>query len=234
MVDGRDSAWRNRAPGPHAHRNTARQAMDSLWTEACGQQKQSNDPATTSIAPIRQLLGAADAQMAHHATFSTAPAHQLLGSANQQEHWPQRPTESSNPTQHAKGRTGDCPGPRKGTTTQRNVTQGGGGGALMETAQGPSRGRSSSTGRRARGLRGRAVEEGVHTAGDHVVRTPPSPRPPSQRDPHPPTPVSRGGVKDRGWAARSRTTICPPPPPHPVPLIPPTPALPRQAIRAPQ
>ena len=46
---------------------------------------------------------------------------------HQQEHRPQRPTESSNPTQHAKGRTGDCPGPRKGTTTRQNVTQGGGG-----------------------------------------------------------------------------------------------------------
>ena len=44
MVDGRDSAWRNRAPGPHAHRNTARQAMDSKWTEMCGQQKHLNDP----------------------------------------------------------------------------------------------------------------------------------------------------------------------------------------------
>ena len=43
---------------------------------------------------------------------------------HQQEHRPQRPTESSNPTQHAKGRTGDCPGPRKGATTRRNVTQG--------------------------------------------------------------------------------------------------------------
>ena len=32
--------------------------------------------------PIRQLLGAGDAQTAHHATFSTAPTHQLLGSAN--------------------------------------------------------------------------------------------------------------------------------------------------------
>ena len=30
--------------------------------------------------------------------------------------------------QHAEGRTGDCPGPRKGATTRRNVTQGGGGG----------------------------------------------------------------------------------------------------------
>ena len=39
---GLDSAWRNRALGPH--RNTARQAMDGLWTEVCGQQKQSNDP----------------------------------------------------------------------------------------------------------------------------------------------------------------------------------------------
>ena len=32
---------------------------------------------------------------------------------HQQEHRPQRPTESSDPTQHAKGRTGDCPGPVK-------------------------------------------------------------------------------------------------------------------------
>ena len=39
-------------------------------------------PATTSTCSIRQLLGAADAQTAHHATFSTAPTHQLLGSAN--------------------------------------------------------------------------------------------------------------------------------------------------------
>ena len=44
---------------------------------------------------------------------------------HQQEHQPQRPRERSDPTQYAKGRTGDCPGPRKGTTTRRNVTQGG-------------------------------------------------------------------------------------------------------------
>ena len=44
---------------------------------------------------------------------------------HQQEHRPQRPTESSDPTQHAKGRTGDRLGPRKGATTRRNVTQGG-------------------------------------------------------------------------------------------------------------
>ena len=46
---------------------------------------------------------------------------------HQQEHRPQRPSERSDPTQHAKGRAGDCPGPRKGATTRRNVTQGGGG-----------------------------------------------------------------------------------------------------------
>ena len=45
---------------------------------------------------------------------------------HQQEHRPQRPTESSDPTQHAKGRTGECPGPRKETDTRRNVTQAGG------------------------------------------------------------------------------------------------------------
>ena len=44
MVDSRDNAWRSRAPGPHAQGKTARQVVDSLWTEACGQQKQSNDP----------------------------------------------------------------------------------------------------------------------------------------------------------------------------------------------
>ena len=32
---------------------------------------------------------------------------------HQQEHQPQRPTESSDPTQRANGRTGDCPGPVK-------------------------------------------------------------------------------------------------------------------------
>ena len=57
-----------------------------LWT-ACGQRRvdsknSQTTPATTSTSSIRQLLGAADAQTAHHATFSTGPTHQLLGSAN--------------------------------------------------------------------------------------------------------------------------------------------------------
>ena len=51
-----------------------------LWT-ACGQRcvdskNSQTTPATTSTSSIRQLLGAADAQMAHPATSSTAPAHQ--------------------------------------------------------------------------------------------------------------------------------------------------------------
>ena len=41
-------------------------------------------------------------------------------------------TESSNPTQHAKRRAGDCPGPCKETATRRNVTQGGGGGGTPQ------------------------------------------------------------------------------------------------------
>ena len=55
MGDGPDSAWRNRAPGPH--RNTARQAMDGLWTEVCGQQKQSNDPGSNQHSPSTPTTG---------------------------------------------------------------------------------------------------------------------------------------------------------------------------------
>ena len=66
----------------------------------------------------------------HTMPHSTQPQHTNYGAPrtrkrHQQEHRPQRPTESSDPTQHAKGRMGDCPGPRKGATTRRNVTQGG-------------------------------------------------------------------------------------------------------------
>ena len=46
------------------------------------------------------------------------------GKQHQKEHRRQRPTKRNDPTQRAKGRTGDCPGPRKETTTRRNVTRG--------------------------------------------------------------------------------------------------------------
>ena len=62
---------------------------------------------------------------------------------HQQKHRPQRPTQRSDPTQHAKGRTGDCPGPRKETTTRRNVTQGGGGGGTCSFCAFPSFGFSA-------------------------------------------------------------------------------------------
>ena len=62
---------------------------------------------------------------------------------HQQEYRPQRPTESSDPTQHAKGRTGDCPGPRKETTTRRSVTRGG---ALAANSSGPPLVDGGSTG----------------------------------------------------------------------------------------
>ena len=54
-VDGRDNAWRNRAPGLHAHRNTARQATDGLWAEVCGRQKQSNDNYSAPLTRTRHI-----------------------------------------------------------------------------------------------------------------------------------------------------------------------------------
>ena len=39
------------------HRNTARQAMDGLWTEARGQQKQSNDPGNNQHILNTPLIG---------------------------------------------------------------------------------------------------------------------------------------------------------------------------------
>ena len=77
---------------------------------------------------------------------------------HQQEHWPQRPTERSNLTQHAKGRTGDCPGPRKETTTSRNVTQGSEGGRYRADPQS----RASADDPNLQGQEGRCTG-GAHT-----------------------------------------------------------------------
>ena len=110
MVYGRDSAWRNRAPGPH--RNTARQAMDGLRTEVCGQQKQSNDPHNNQHNPQYANYWAPLTRKRHIPPHSAQPRHTdhwalRTRKRHQQEHRPQRPTERSDPTQHAKGRTGD-------------------------------------------------------------------------------------------------------------------------------
>ena len=48
---------------------------------------------------------------------------------HQQKHRPQQLPKRNDPTQHAKGRTGDCPGPYKETAIRGNVTQGGGAGS---------------------------------------------------------------------------------------------------------
>ena len=77
-------------------------------------------------------VGAAKTAQRPLITTTTTPRHTdywapRTRKRHQQEHRPQRPTERSDPTQHAKGRTGDCPGPCKETTTRRNVTRGGGG-----------------------------------------------------------------------------------------------------------
>ena len=64
------------------------------------------------------------------ATTSTAPRAPwalLMRQRRHKEHRPQRPSERIDPTQHAKGRTGDCPGLRKETATRRDVTRGLGG-----------------------------------------------------------------------------------------------------------
>ena len=55
--------------------------MDGLWTEVCGQQKQSNDPRNNQHNPQYANYWA-PLTRAHPATSSTAPTHQLLGSAN--------------------------------------------------------------------------------------------------------------------------------------------------------
>ena len=78
--------------------------MDDRRVEVCGQRKLSNDPRSNQHNP---------------GTPTT-----VLRERGNKEHRPQQPTKRSDPPQHAKGRTCDCPGPRKETATRRNVTQG--------------------------------------------------------------------------------------------------------------
>ena len=111
MVDGPDSAWRNRAPGPH--RNTARQAMDGLWTEARGQQTQSNDPANNQHNP----------QYANYWAPRTRKRHQ-------QEHRPQRPTERRTRRNMRRDERGTVQGPVKEQQPDGMSHRGGGGGCV--------------------------------------------------------------------------------------------------------
>ena len=98
MVDGPDSAWRNRAPGPH--RNTARQAMDGLWTEVCGQQKQSNDPGNNQHNPQYANYWAPLTRKRHIPPHSAQPRHtKPLGSANAETTPARAPAAAADRTQ---------------------------------------------------------------------------------------------------------------------------------------
>ena len=105
MVDSRDNAWRNRAPGPHAHRNTARQAMDGLWTEARGQQKQSKDPGKN-----QHILN----------TPTIGRCCRANGTSRHIQHSPNTPNtglrEGGNDTRKSTGRSG-----RQNAATRRNM-----------------------------------------------------------------------------------------------------------------
>ena len=69
--------WASRTQN-HSEAGYGRPVDRGAWT-AKTVKRPRQQPAQPSI---RQLLGAADAQTAHHATSSTAPTHQKLGSAN--------------------------------------------------------------------------------------------------------------------------------------------------------
>ena len=82
------------------HTETQRGRLRTAWGQRCVDSKNSQTtPATTSTSSIRQLLGAADTQTAHHATFSTAPAHQPLGSANAETTPARAPAAAADRTQ---------------------------------------------------------------------------------------------------------------------------------------
>ena len=130
---GASRTWASRTR-KHSEAGYGRPVDRGAWTAKTVERP----PQQPAQPPVRQLLGAADAQTAHPANPAQPPHPAQPRHTNywaprtrkrhQREHRPQRPTERSDPTQHAKGRPGDCPGPRKPTATGRNVTQGEGGG----------------------------------------------------------------------------------------------------------
>ena len=156
-MDGRYNARRSGAPGPHAHGNAARQVVvDDRRAEVRGQRKPSNDPRNNQHNP--QYANWAPLLHKRHPPQPAQPRytnHWAPGTRkrHQQEHRPQQPTKRSDPTQHAKGRMGDCPEPRKQTATQRNVIgrggrerEGGGGRRERERETESGRERSELTG----------------------------------------------------------------------------------------
>ena len=130
----KDIWWTARtARGGTGHLGRTETQRGRLWT-ACGQRRvDSKNSQTTRQQPAHPQYAnywAPLTRKRHIPPHSAQPQHTNYWAPrtqkrHQQEHRRQQPTESSDPTQHAKGRTGDCPGPRKGATTGRNVTQGG-------------------------------------------------------------------------------------------------------------
>ena len=122
------------ARGGTGHLGRTETQRGRLWT-ACGQRRvdgkySQTTPATTSTSSILNYW-APLTRKRHIPPHPAQPRHTKYWAPrtrkqHQQEHRPQRPSERSDPTQHAKGRTGDCPGPRKETTTRRHVTRGAG------------------------------------------------------------------------------------------------------------
>ena len=140
----RDTWWTaGTGRGETGHLGRTETQRGRLWT-ACGRRcvdgKHSQTaPTTTSTYPQYANYWAPLTRKRHIPPHPAQPRHTndwapRTRKRHQREHRPQRPTERSDPTQHAKGRTGDCPGPRKGTATRRNVTRGGGGGSWTCTA----------------------------------------------------------------------------------------------------
>ena len=131
VVDSWDNTWRSRAPGPHAHGK--RSEVGCGWPEdrGVGTAKTVKRPPQQPVQPQYANYWAPLTRNRHILPHPARPQHTnhwaLSAKRHQQEHQPQRPTESSGAMQHVNGRTGDCPGPLKETTTRRNVTGGGGG-----------------------------------------------------------------------------------------------------------
>ena len=126
---------------------------------------------------------------------------------HQQEHRLQQPTESSDPTQHAKGRTGDRPGPRKGATTRRNVTQGAACCCALDRGSRRAPGGRATLAGPVATVAAAAVDVGHNAAGgSHSCAT---------DLPH--------GGRLLLRVARTGPTCCPPPPPPPRPLFSPAP-----------
>ena len=130
MVDGRDSAWGD-VSDPHPKKSGKKRALTRSLMGA-NEGPEGHPQYANSWAPLTRKRHIPPHSAQPQRTNYWAPR---TRKRHQQEHRPQRPTERSDPTQHAKGRAGDCPGPRKGTATRRNVTHGGGGGGAQNQGE---------------------------------------------------------------------------------------------------